>query len=207
MATPMEANLNLELCDGKCEKVDPTKYRSLIGSLLHLSINTRPDICYAVNRLAQFNQSPHIEHWTAVKRILRYLKGTMNKCLYFKKADGPLIAYVDADWASDKKDRRSYTGYCFKLANACVAWGSKKQSVVAQSTAESEYAAISSAANEAKYLKQLIEEIGYPEYAPSPLVIYNDNTSAIKLTENPMFHKQTKHIGIRVHNVRQQVEE
>ena len=207
IATPMEANVNLEVCDKDCEKVDSVKYRSLVGSLLHLSLNTRPDICFAVNRLAKFNQEPHVEHWNAARRVLRYLKGSINKSLIFTKANAQLVAYVDADWAADKADRKSCSGYCFMLSNACVAWASKKQSIVAQSTAESEYSALSEATNEATYLRQLIEEIGCKEYVQTPLRIFNDNTSAIKLTENPMFHKQTKHIGIRVHNVRQHVDE
>lgn len=207
IATPMEANVNLEVCEKECERVDSMKYRSLVGSLLHLSLNTRPDICFAVNRLAKFNQDPHVEHWNAARRVLRYLKGSINKSLIFAKADKQLVAYADADWAGDKGDRKSCSGYCFMLSNACVAWASKKQSIVAQSTAESEYSALSEAANEATYLRQLIGEIGYKEYVQTPIKIFNDNTSAVKLTENPMFHKQTKHIGIRIHNVRQQVEE
>jgi hypothetical protein len=135
------------------------------------------------------------------------LKGSIKKSLIFSKAEAQLVAYVDADWAADKKDRKSCSGYCFRLSNASVAWASKKQSIVAQSTAESEYSALSEATNEATYLRQLIEEIGYRELVGTMITIYNDNMSAIKLTQNPMFHKSTKHIGIRIHNVRQQVEE
>lgn len=208
VSTPMESNLKLEIPTDNCTSVDQQDYRSLIGSLLHLSLNTRPDITYAVNRLAQFNQCASSDHWNAARRILKYLKGTMDLCLHFERTSGEvLVGYVDADWASDKKDSKSYSGYCFKLAKGCIAWNSKKQSIVAQSSAESEYTALSEATNESTYLQQLIEEIDFGKYILRPTVIFNDNTSAIKLTENPMFHKRTKHIAIRVHNVRQQVEE
>lgn len=208
VSTPMESNLKLEIPSDNCTPVDQQDYRSLIGSLLHLSLNTRPDITFAVNRLAQFNQCATSEHWNAARRILKYLKGTMDLSLHFESTSGDvLVGYVDADWASDKKDSKSYSGYCFKLANGTIAWNSKKQSIVAQSSAESEYTALSEATNESIYLQQLIEEIDFGKYVQRPTVIFNDNTSAIKLTENPMFHKRTKHIAIRVHNVRQQVEE
>lgn len=197
ISTAMEANVDLETCNGDCEKVEGSRYRSLIGSLLHISLNTRPDITFAVNRLAQFNQQPHIEHWKAARRILRYLKGTSETNLEFNRtSDKSLVGYVDADWATDKGDRRSYTGYIFKLSNASLSWSSRKQNLVAQSSAEAEYAAISEAVNEAVYLKQLIGEVGFIGIVEKPIVLFyvNDNTSAIKLCDNPVFHKRTKHI-------------
>lgn len=131
--------------------------RYLIGSLIYLSGATRPDITYAVNFLSQFNNNRGKMHWNAVKRVLRYLSGTKNQGVTYKRTGKPLTAFVDADWASDLNHRRSHTGFVFKLANAAITWESRKQKSVALSTTEAEYMALREASKEAVHLRRFIE--------------------------------------------------
>lgn len=178
-------------------------YQSLIGSLMYLATSTRPDISHAVSALSQFNSQYTQEHWNAAKRLLRYLKGTQNHGLQFSRTGKPLVGYVDADWANCPDDRRSYTGYMFKLAGAAVNWESRKQRTVALSSTEAEYMAMSEATKEAIYWCNFLKEIGIES---SPIVLFNDNRGAGELAKNPVFHSRTKHIDVRHHFIREAVE-
>ena len=132
--------------EGLCNK---ELYQSAIGSLLYLSTRTRPDISYAVVNTARFCAQPSNTHWSAVKHIMRYLKGTLNLGLMFKSNnEGELVGFSDADWAGDLNDRKSTSGYVFLVSGSSVSWRSKKQSCVALSTAEAEYMLLASAAHE-----------------------------------------------------------
>lgn len=180
-------------------------YQNLIGSLMYLSVCTRPDIAYAVNHLSQFNSCYTEEHWTAAKRVLRYLKGTKSQGLkYSSTGRGPVHGYADASHASCY-DRRSYSGVVFLYMNAAICWESRKQKTIALSTAESEYVALSEAAREAIFLKRFIAEVtGQPE---APVKIYSDSQSAVAIAENHVHHQRTKHIDVRHHYVRESVEQ
>lgn len=199
--TPMEVNLKL-----KKEDICSTKYpyQQLIGSLLYLSLLTRPDISYAVCYLSQFNNCFSESHWKHVKRILKYLKKTKSYALKYVKDDLDLIGYVDADWASDCTDRKSYTGFMFKMSGSVISFECKKQLTIALSSTEAEYMAICEAAKEAIYLKNLLCELKCRNELP--VCLYNDNQSAQKLTKNSVFHKRSKHIDVRYHFVRTAVE-
>lgn len=200
-ATPAEPGISLL----KANKEDDSyPYRELTGCLMYLAMTCRPDIGHIASVLSQYNNCYTDEHWKASKRVLRYLKGTKNLCLCYSKGNTNLIGYVDADWANDKQDRRSYTGLVFKLGGSTITWESRKQQTVALSSTEAEYLALSDGAKEGKYIKALLLElIGKNE----PVVIYNDNQSAQKLSENHILNKRTKHIDIRYHFVREAVEE
>ena len=138
---------------------DPTQYRRTIGGLQYVVL-TRPEIAYAVNKLSQFMASPLQPHWLACKRVLRYLKETVDYGLSFRKSDSfDLIAYSDADWGSDLDDRRSTSGYCIYLGDNLVSWSSKKQSVVSKSSAEFEYRAMALACAEITWICSVIKEI------------------------------------------------
>ncbi|XP_059223086.1 uncharacterized protein LOC131996904 [Stomoxys calcitrans] len=150
--TPMELQIKLE----KPSKPDPEvmqkyPYQSLIGALMYLVVNTRPDIAYPVNFLSQFNSNYNAKHWQAAKRILRYLKGTINQGLQYKKSNVPLYGVVDADWGSDLTDRRSYSGFSFIMSGAAITWEACKQRTVALSSTEAELLAITDAVKEALY--------------------------------------------------------
>ena len=173
-------------------------YQSIVGSLLYAAIATRPDIAQAVGVVSKFCANPTQSHFTAAKRILRYLKGTVSLGLSYKKcADGILTGYSDADWAGDVDDRHSTSGNVFSLARGAVSWLSKKQATVALSTAEAEYVALSTATQEAIWLRRLLTDVGEP--LEEPIVIHEDNQGAIAMAKNPVGHARTKHIDIRYH--------
>ena len=195
VATPLEGKLS---CGEASEDLD-VPYQELIGSLMYLSVCTRPDICHTLSYLSQFNKSHGIEHWKAAKRVLRYLKGSLDFKLKFEKTGKPIYGFVDSDWASDE-DRKSYTGYVFKFGGSAVSWESRKQSLVALSSTEAEYIGLTEAAKEATFLRNFLGE--YVEFQ-EPMILYNDNQSAQKLSSNPVFHKRTKHIDIKYHFVRE----
>lgn len=199
--TPMEINLKLEKdVNNKFEKNYP--YQQLIGSLMYLSVLTRPDISYSVSFLSQYNNCFNKIHWKHLKRLLRYLKKTKNYGLLYRKTECNLYGYVDADWASCVMDRRSYTGFCFILAGSVISYEAKKQKTVALSSTEAEYMALSESCKEAIYLTNILSEINVL-CENVPICLFSDNQSSIKLATNPMFHnKRTKHIDTRHHFVR-----
>ena len=174
---------------------------------MYLSVCTQPDIAYAVNSLARFTSNPTNDHWTALKRLLRYLMGTQKLGILFTKdGSNTCIGYTDADWAGDLVDRKSTSGYIFLLSGGAISWKSQKQRCVALSTAEAEYVAMSSAAQESVWLRKLIAELtNSPNSEDSPTVLYEDNQSAIAMTKNPQFHGRAKHIDNKHHFIRQQV--
>ena len=127
---------------------------------MYLSVGTKPDITYIISNLARFSSKPTTDHWNAVKRVMRYLSGTTKlEILYSNDSTNGLIGYSDADWGGDINDRKSTSGYIFKLNGGAVSWRSKKQTCVALSTAEVEYIALSAAAQESLWLNQLISEL------------------------------------------------
>lgn len=200
--TPIEYKLNVGICENQNKNVNKhIPYQQLIGSLMFLSVLTRPDISYSVGYLSQFNNCHTEEHWSYAKRILKYLKKTKSFGIkYFKSGNSQIIGFVDADWASNIIDRRSYTGFCFLLCNGVISWECKKQKTVALSSTEAEYMGLSEACKEAVYLRSLQYEIANNMYT---FKLFNDNQSAQKLTENPIFHKRSKHIDIRYHFCRE----
>ncbi|XP_071905821.1 uncharacterized mitochondrial protein AtMg00810-like [Coffea arabica] len=198
--TPLEVNVKYRHDEGDLIS-DPSLYRQLVGSLNYLTI-TRPDISFAVQQVSQFMQAPRHLHLAAVRRIVRYLKGTSSRGLFFL-ANSPirLIAYSDADWAGCSDTRRSVTGWCMFLGTSLVSWKSKKQDRVSKSSTESEYRAMSSACSEIVWLRGLLGELGFPQKGSTPL--HADNTSAIQIAANPVFHERTKHIEVDCHSIRE----
>ena len=187
VATPVDPGTHLTTLNEKEEVVDQQQYQSVVGSLMYLSVCTRPDIAYAVGTLARYSSKPGRSHWTAVKRVLRYLKGTTNHGIVFRGgASGNIVGYSDADWAGDREDRKSTSGYLFQIAGGPISWRSKKQDTVALSTAEAEYVALSSAAQETVWLRRLISELNNPPDGPT--TILEDNQSAMAMAKNPQFH-------------------
>lgn len=201
-AVPLTPNYQVK-CIENCKKANQHEYQSIIGALTYLAITTRPDILHTVNKLAQRNTDPHVEHLVAVKNILRYLAGTANYKLTFKAGQKDVFGYADADWASCTTDRKSYTGYIFFINGCAVSWESRKQNAVALSSTEAEYMAMSNAAKEAIYLRRLLTEIEYSN--GDPVLLNVDNQGAYKLAQNPVFHNRTKHVDIKFHHVREVV--
>lgn len=184
--------------------LDVYLYRSIVGALQYATI-TRPEISYSVNRVCQFMHKPSDHHWAAVKRILRYLKGSLNTGLFFRPArDSRLVCFTDAGWASDPEDCRSQHGFSIYFGGNLVSWSSRKQNVVARSSTEAEYRAIAFASAELIWLQQLLTEMAAS--SPGPPILFCDNLSATFLTANPVFHQRSKHIKIDYHFVREQVQ-
>ncbi|XP_019051493.1 PREDICTED: uncharacterized protein LOC109113961 [Nelumbo nucifera] len=180
---------------------DPTEYRSVVGALQYVTI-TRPDIAYAVNRVCQFLHTPTIDHWAAIKCILRYLKGTMKHGFFFDSNPGPLSiqAFSDADWVGCPDDRRSTRGYAIFLGQNLIAWSSKKQATMARSSTESEFRACANTATKILWLKALLDDLGIRlSQAPT---IWCDNIGATSLASNPIFHAKTRHIEVDFHFLR-----
>ncbi|PKU87110.1 Retrovirus-related Pol polyprotein from transposon TNT 1-94 [Dendrobium catenatum] len=178
---------------------DPQLYRHLIGSLQYLTL-TRPDIQFSVHQLCQHMHRPLNIHYEALKRLLRYIQGTSNTGIPLHKDKLLLRGYVDADWASNNQDRKSISGYCNFLGASLISWQVKKQNTVARSSTEAEYRALATEAAEVIWLRRLLEELNIPQNKPT--TVYCDNTSAIALANNPVFHARTKHIEVDCHFIR-----
>lgn len=187
-------------------EINDVPYQQAIGCLLFLSKTTRPDICFAVHDLSRFNQRHTTEHWNAVKRIFRYLKGTVDHKLRFAKG-GELHAFTDADFASDDDSRKSVSGYVIKLANASISWSSKRQSIVAQSSTEAEYIAMSHAAKEIIWTLQLMSQIMPDTTKIRCCTLFCDNQSAMRWAEVNGYKPGRKHIDIRYHYVAEQIKD
>ncbi|XP_022003360.1 uncharacterized mitochondrial protein AtMg00810-like [Helianthus annuus] len=191
-----------QVADGVPYK-DLTFYRSLVGALQYLTI-TRPDISYAVNQVSQFLQNPSIDHLQNVKRILRYVKGTVNFGLVFSRpTQTKIIGYSDADWTHCLDTRRSTFGYSIFLGGNLVSWSAKKQATVSRSSCEFEYRAMASIAAELVWISHLLRELhALPPDRPTLLC---DNKSALFLTQNPISKKRSKHIDLDYHFIRELV--
>jgi hypothetical protein len=208
VCTPADSNIPLTLPEGSIEvwqDVDALPYMELVGSLMYLMVGTRPDIAQAVGALCQHMKNPKDRHWNAGKRVLRYLKGTMNFKLTYKGVPegGKLVAYTDADYAGDRATRKSTSGVLFTLANGAVSWQSKQQSTIALSTTEAEYIAACFGTREVMYLRQLLKELGYEQEGPTSLC--TDSQGALAVMKNPLTSPRTKHFDVSYHYTRQQI--
>ena len=203
VCTLMDTGVDLSVSEGESEMNERMPFRELIGSLMFLANVTRPDISFAVNVLSRFLNNYSESHWQAAKRILRYLRGTIEYGIMYvcDKEAVTLSCYSDADYAGDVSTRRSTTGYIFKMCDGPVSWCAQRQRTVSLSTTEAEYVAAGSASREVVWLRRLLEEVEC--LCSGPTVLNVDNQSAIRLIKNPEFHKRTKHIDIQHHYVRE----
>ncbi|KAI5339023.1 hypothetical protein L3X38_018295 [Prunus dulcis] len=200
--TPLPSDTRLSCLDGD-PLPDPSTYRSMVGGLQYLTLS-RPDISFAVNQVCQFMHNPRTSHLQVVKRIFRYIKGTLEQGLIFHQStDFSLRSFSDADWAGSVDDRRSTTGACVFLGPNLLTWTAKKQSTVSRSSTEAEYRALTHTAAELRWLCYLFRELGIP--LRSAPCIYVDNLSALYMAANPIFHARTRHIEIDYHFVRELV--
>lgn len=205
VSVPTDAHQDITMFASDQVKEETTQqtYREAVGSLLFLATVSRPDIAHAVSVTSRFIGKSSKAHWNAVKRIIKYVKGTLNFGLIYKSCNDvtQIQAFSDADYAGDVKDRRSTTGYVLKLGSSTVVWGSQKQSCVALSTTESEYISASQTVKEIIWLSKLTSEL-FKRRLETP-ILHIDNQSTIRLIKNPEYHKRTKHIDIRYHFVRE----
>ena len=199
---PLSQSIKLSKDEG--EPLDKTKYpySELVGSLMYLSVCTRPDIAYAASALARYMSNPTTVHWQAAKGVLRYLASTPDWGITFGGGDLNLIGYCDADYAGDIDSRRSTTGYAFILNGGGISWQSKRQPTVAASTTEAEYMAAAAAVKEGLWLRKLLSDLGVKVLT---INILADNQSAIKLLRNPISSLRSKHIDVIHHFARERV--
>ncbi|XP_050908156.1 secreted RxLR effector protein 161-like [Lathyrus oleraceus] len=183
--------------------MDPTQYWRLVGSLRYLC-NTRPDLAFNVGIASRFMEKPKVSHLAAVKRILRYVKGTLGCGILFPTSDTGrscnLLGYTDSNWCEDKDDRKSTAGYVFMFGGAPISWCSRKEPVVALSSCEVEYIAASMCACQAVWLVNLLHELD--SCTREGVLLLVDNVSAINLAKNPIAHGRSKHIEMRFHYLR-----
>lgn len=188
----------------KEEEIISAPYRSIVGGLLWLSTMSRPDLTFPVHDLSRHLNHPTYEHWNAAKRALKYAFHTRDFCVHYnyqKKVS--IVGYSDADWIGDQQDSKSTSGYIFLFNETPISWSTVKQTKVALSTCEAEYMALAEATKEVLYLHKLFVEMKIPIKLPIP--IYVDNKACITISENPAFHKRTKHIAAAFHFVRDTV--
>lgn len=182
-------------------RVDATQYKQMVGSLMYLTA-TRPDLMYVMILVSRYMERPTELHMQAMKRILRYVKGTTDLGIFYKKGgDGKLAAYSDSDYAGDIDDRRSTSGYVFLLSTGAVSWSSKKQPVVTLSTTEAEFIAAASCACQGIWMRRVLDKLGCNQSKCT--AIFCDNSSTIKLSRNPVMHGRSKHIDVRFHFLRE----
>ena len=200
LSTPLSPSTKLTK-SGETLDREAYGYAELIGSLMYLSVCTRPDIAQAVGALARYMAQPTMLHWQAAKGVLRYLAGTADFGINFGGAKAGLEAYCDADYAGDIDTRRSTTGYVFIFNGGAISWSSRLQQTVAASTTEAEYMGAAAAIKEGLWLRKLFNDMGLN----TEISIWADNQSAIKLLKNPVFSMRSKHIDVLYHFARERV--
>jgi hypothetical protein len=219
VSTPEAVGAAHELRPELDTPADAQRYMEITGTLMYAAISTRPDIAHAVHYLASHMQAPTRRHMLAGERALRYLAGTKDVGLVFGSRCGAAVgdsrgrkavvqvdvcAFADADWANDKGDRRSVSGWVAKLNGDPVSWSSKKQRVVALSTCEAELYAEAAAIQEVLWLRGLMEELGL--FTQMGSTVYGDNQSAIAVSEHGVKGERTKHVDVKYHFVTESVE-
>ena len=177
--------------------------KNLIGCLMYAMLSTRPDLCFSINFLSRYQSKNTKGLWKYLKRVLRYVKGTLELKLTYAKSEykNMLIGYVDADWGNDELDRKSTTGYLFRVFDKCtITWNTRRQNSIATSSTEAEYIALFEGVKEAMWLKSLLSSINLN--TTEAIVICEDNTGCISIANNPTHHKRSKHIDIKYHFTR-----
>lgn len=203
--TPMDLGYVTENEDSQPFE-DTTLYRSLIGALLYLAVNARPDLSLSVGLLGRKVSNPNNSDWNAAKRVLQYLSGTKEfKISYAPRDRWNLVGYSDSDWAGDRRTRRSTTGFIFFYAGGPVSWTSKRQDSVALSTLEAEYNALTLACQEAVWLRRLLEELKEPQEKPT--ILFEDNMGCLSFAKAERSSGRVKHIDTKRNYIRELCEQ
>jgi histone deacetylase 1/2 len=204
VSMPLSTSEKLSAYEGSLlESKDARNYRSIVGALQYLTL-TRPDISFYVNKVCQFLHAPTYVHWSAVKRILRYLKQDVKLEIKISRSKSMLISgFLDADWAGSLDDRRSTGGFAIYLGSNLISWSARKLATVSRSSTEAEYKAVANATAKIMWIQTLLKEVGI--VAPPTAKLWCDNLGATYLSVNPVFHARTKHIEVDYHFVRERV--
>ena len=181
--------------------IDTTMFKQAVGSLMYLTA-TRPDLMYGVSLISRFMANQQSSHWLAAKRILRYIQGTTDFGILYKRGrrNAGLVSYTDSNYAGDLDDRKSTSGFAFIMGSRAISWASKKQPVVSLSTTKVEYIVAALCACQCIWLRRILEQLGAEERGSTE--INCDNNFTIQLSKNSVFHGRSKHIGERFHFLR-----
>ena len=211
VTTPIDTSVKLSSITSEEAPADVREYASIVGGLMFVACVTRPDIMCAVGQLSQFLNNPSSKHMSAAKHVLRYLSRMPTLSITYRPPPLHLQGYSDADWAGDMDTRRSTTGYIVMLNNGAIAWKSRRQPMVALSTIEAEYMALTEATKDLKWIRTLLAKLDYSNNKSStdesPTDLFSDNQSAIALSKNPVSHARAKHIDIRHHFIREVIQD
>ncbi|XP_042012165.1 secreted RxLR effector protein 161-like [Salvia splendens] len=192
--------------DAEVDEMKNIPYANIIGSVMYVMICTRPDLAHAVSVTSRYMSNPGKSHWQALKWMLRYLKGSSEYGISYKgfrdQTKEVLEGFCDSDYASNKDNRKSQTGYIFTMYGSAVSWKSNLQSVVALSTTEAEYIALTDAVNESFWIRGMMEDLGEKQ---GKVAVNCDSSSAICLSKHQTFHERSKHIDVRLHFIRDEV--
>ncbi len=193
--TPMEENLKLDQAKRTDERI---KYRNLIGELLYISSGTRPDIAFSVNYLSRYQNCYDYSHYKYALRVLKYLYETKDKKLYYgiNKYYGNIDCFVDSDFAGDKIDRKSTSGYLVRFNGNVIFWKSRKQNIVTKCSTFAEYVALSEAVTEVLFIRNVCDEM-FNVDVNEPINFYEDNSGAVSIAKFGNFTKNSKHIEIQ----------
>jgi hypothetical protein len=211
VTTPMEPGLKLtkDMCPttpAEIQEMLGVPYLNAVGALNYLAVATRPDIAYAVHKLARFNSNPGMAHWKAVKHLFRYLQGSKDLKLTYApdpSSTSLFTTFTDADFAGDRDNGKSTNGYIVKIGTGAVSWAAKLQGNIARSSTEAEFYGASFAGTEIKWMQELLRELGYPVVTPSPLHV--DNQSTIQVLNDAVHHSRMKHITVNEFWIRNEI--
>ncbi|XP_058749197.1 secreted RxLR effector protein 161-like [Vicia villosa] len=165
----------MQLKKNRGDSVSQNEYAKVIGSLMFLMNCTRPDVAYVVNRLSRYTHNPSKDHWGALNRLLRYLKGTMDWGLHYVSYPKVLGGYCDVNWVTDDKEVNSTSGYVFTLCGCAISWKSSKQTCIARSSTESEFIALDLGSQEAEWLRSLLADLPLWGHPTPPISLHCDS--------------------------------
>ena len=207
-STPMEKSRQYTLVPSEAQSslADTRHYQAMLGSLMYLVVETRPDIAYAVGLLSRFAKNPNSTHLAALKRVFAYLLTTRNLGPVYRRK-GFLIGYADADYGMDQDTRKSTTGWVFQIGGAPISWASQRQKCTAQSTCEAELIAASEAVREAIWLRKLVLELQMPQLfgLSTSVMLMGDNQATHALAKDERYHNRAKHIDVRYYLIREHI--
>ncbi|WVZ16815.1 hypothetical protein V8G54_009797 [Vigna mungo] len=191
----------------KCNAMESIPYASVVGSLMYAQTCTRPDINFAVGMLGRYQSNPGMDHWKAAKKVLRYLQGTKEYMLTYRKSDHlEVIGYSDSDYAGCVDSRKSTFGYVYLLAGGAISWKSAKQSFIATSTMEAEFVACFEATVHALWLRNFVSRLGIIDSIARPIRIYCDNSASVFFSKNDKYSKGAKHMDLKYLSVKEEVQ-
>ena len=209
VATPMDPGVQLrrpqQMSDADQFEVADKPYQAVLGSVMYLMTATRPDLAYAVGMLSRFSVDHDKTHWMAMKHLLRYIQGTKDCVLRFKKSARCVNAYSDSNFKGCFDTGKSTSGYVVQIGTNTVSWSSRKQDTVALSTTEAEYIGLANGVKEVEWVKAILHHIGTGVSSDKVDFTYNlhgDNQGALALARNAKYHPRTKHIPARYHYLR-----